>query len=139
MFTFLDGVFRLFTPFLIIFLDLTFPAFGRKIQFIGSVLLEMILFGVCILLVCLGNDINSKGKLSLPTQIKQFSGYYTGNHYNNDQRLYLLDQHRADHNTALPYRSPLCCFWVSAFCQVRNITSVDFNSLGISELLWQSS
>lgn len=64
MFTFLDGVFRLFTPIIIVFLDLAVPAFGRKVQFIGSVTLEIILLGVCILLVCLGNGIGSQGTLT---------------------------------------------------------------------------
>ncbi|CAD6186698.1 unnamed protein product [Caenorhabditis auriculariae] len=54
MFTFLDGLFRLFTPFIIIFLDLTIPSFGRKIQFLGSLLIEAVLFGVVIVLVATG-------------------------------------------------------------------------------------
>ncbi|EPB69561.1 hypothetical protein ANCCEY_11344, partial [Ancylostoma ceylanicum] len=58
MFIFLDGLFRLFTPFIIIFLDIQLPSFGRKIQFIGALellsVIEGILFGVVILLVALG-------------------------------------------------------------------------------------
>ncbi|KAK6054573.1 hypothetical protein COOONC_07923 [Cooperia oncophora] len=59
MFTFLDGLFRLFTPFIIIFLDLQFKGFGRKIQFIGALLIEAVLFGVIILLISLGYDYNN--------------------------------------------------------------------------------
>ncbi|XGW14981.1 hypothetical protein V3C99_000902 [Haemonchus contortus] len=58
MFTFFNGLFRLFTPFIIIFLDLQLPSFGRKIQFIGALLIEAVLFGVIILLVSLGYDYN---------------------------------------------------------------------------------
>ncbi|VDL63852.1 unnamed protein product [Nippostrongylus brasiliensis] len=54
MFIFLDGLFRLFTPFIIIFLDVKLPSFGRKIQFIGALVIEGILFGVVILLISLG-------------------------------------------------------------------------------------
>ncbi|KJH41939.1 hypothetical protein DICVIV_12069 [Dictyocaulus viviparus] len=39
-FIFLDGIFRLFTPFIIIFLDLSLPSFGRKIQFVGALVIE---------------------------------------------------------------------------------------------------
>ncbi|KAK6758862.1 hypothetical protein RB195_016221 [Necator americanus] len=54
MFVFLDGIFRLFTPFIIIFLDIQLPQFGRKIQFIGALVIEGVLFGVVILLLALG-------------------------------------------------------------------------------------
>ncbi|CAJ0588048.1 unnamed protein product [Cylicocyclus nassatus] len=56
MFIFLDGIFRLFTPFIIIFLDIYLPGFGRKIQFIGALVIEGILFGVVILLIALGYE-----------------------------------------------------------------------------------
>ncbi|KHJ75343.1 hypothetical protein OESDEN_25041 [Oesophagostomum dentatum] len=56
MFVFLDGLFRLFTPFVIIFLDIQLPGFGRKIQFIGALVIEGILFGIVILLIALGYD-----------------------------------------------------------------------------------
>ncbi|KAJ1350743.1 hypothetical protein KIN20_006618 [Parelaphostrongylus tenuis] len=55
---FLDGVFRLFTPFIIIFLDLYIPKFGRKIQFIGALAIEGVLFGIIILLIAVGYDYN---------------------------------------------------------------------------------
>uniref|UniRef100_A0A0K0DJX3 MFS domain-containing protein n=1 Tax=Angiostrongylus cantonensis TaxID=6313 RepID=A0A0K0DJX3_ANGCA len=58
MFIFLDGIFRLFTPFIIIFLDLYIPRFGRKIQFIGALVIEAVLFGVIILLISNGYDYN---------------------------------------------------------------------------------
>ncbi|KAK5983581.1 hypothetical protein GCK32_017347, partial [Trichostrongylus colubriformis] len=61
MFTFLDGLFRLFTPFIIIFLDLQLPSFGRKIQFVGALVIEAVLFGVIILLISLGYDYNDSG------------------------------------------------------------------------------
>ncbi|VDO59981.1 unnamed protein product [Heligmosomoides polygyrus] len=54
MFIFLDGIFRLFTPFVIIFLDMQMPSFGRKIQFVGALLIEGVLFGVIIALIQLG-------------------------------------------------------------------------------------
>ncbi|VDM60039.1 unnamed protein product [Angiostrongylus costaricensis] len=56
MFIFLDGIFRLFTPFIIIFLDLYIPRFGRKIQFIGALVIEAVLFGIIILLISSGYD-----------------------------------------------------------------------------------
>ncbi|CAJ0582647.1 unnamed protein product, partial [Mesorhabditis spiculigera] len=56
MFTFLDGAFRLPTPFIIIFLDIYFPKFGRKLQFILSLVIELILFGVVIGLVATGTS-----------------------------------------------------------------------------------
>lgn len=54
MFTFLDGVFRLFVPIIIVIFDLMVPSFGRKIQFLGSLVIEGILFGVIIALVATG-------------------------------------------------------------------------------------
>uniref|UniRef100_A0A1I7TYD7 MFS domain-containing protein n=1 Tax=Caenorhabditis tropicalis TaxID=1561998 RepID=A0A1I7TYD7_9PELO len=54
MFTFLDGVFRLFVPIIIVIFDLMVPSFGRKIQFLGSLIIEGILFGVVIALVATG-------------------------------------------------------------------------------------
>ncbi|CAI4225120.1 unnamed protein product [Auanema sp. JU1783] len=54
MFVFLDGVFRLFTPFLIIILDITLPQFGRKVQFVGSLVTQFALFGAVIVLVLTG-------------------------------------------------------------------------------------
>ncbi len=36
MFIFLDGLFRLFMPLLVIALDYKFTKFGRKMQFVGS-------------------------------------------------------------------------------------------------------
>ncbi|KAF1752657.1 hypothetical protein GCK72_019212 [Caenorhabditis remanei] len=54
MFTFLDGVFRLFVPIVIVIFDLMVPSFGRKIQFLGSLVIEGILFGVIIALVATG-------------------------------------------------------------------------------------
>lgn len=54
MFTFLDGVFRLFVPIIIVIFDLMVPRFGRKIQFLGSLVIEGILFGVVIALVATG-------------------------------------------------------------------------------------
>lgn len=54
LFTFLDGVFRLFVPIIIVIFDLMVPSFGRKIQFLGSLVIEGILFGVVIALVATG-------------------------------------------------------------------------------------
>ncbi|CAO4378089.1 unnamed protein product [Caenorhabditis nigoni] len=54
MFTFLDGVFRLFVPIIIVIFDLMVPSFGRKIQYLGSLVIEGILFGVIIALVATG-------------------------------------------------------------------------------------
>lgn len=54
MFTFLDGVFRLIVPIIIVIFDLMVPSFGRKIQFLGSLVIEGILFGVVIALVATG-------------------------------------------------------------------------------------
>lgn len=54
MFTFLDGVFRLFIPIIIVIFDLMVPSFGRKIQYLGSLVVEGILFGVIIALVATG-------------------------------------------------------------------------------------
>ncbi|CAB3398915.1 unnamed protein product [Caenorhabditis bovis] len=54
MFTFLDGVFRLVVPVVIVILDLMIPSFGRKIQILGSLVIEAILFGIVIGLVASG-------------------------------------------------------------------------------------
>lgn len=58
MYTFLDGVFRIVTPIIIVFLDYRFKAFGRKIQFITALTIEAILFAVVILLIALGYSYN---------------------------------------------------------------------------------
>ncbi|CAI5451066.1 unnamed protein product [Caenorhabditis angaria] len=54
MFTFLDGVFRLVVPIIIVVFDIFVPQFGRKIQFLGSLVIEGIIFGVIIGLVASG-------------------------------------------------------------------------------------
>lgn len=51
MFTFLDGAFRLVAPFLLIIGDIYIKGFGRKIQFVLSLLVEAIVFGVIIALL----------------------------------------------------------------------------------------
>ncbi|GMS80178.1 hypothetical protein PENTCL1PPCAC_2353, partial [Pristionchus entomophagus] len=58
MYTFLDGVFRIFVPFIIIFLDYRFKAFGRKMQFIGALTIEAILFAIVIVLIAVGYNYN---------------------------------------------------------------------------------
>ncbi|CCD72108.1 Major facilitator superfamily (MFS) profile domain-containing protein [Caenorhabditis elegans] len=52
--TLIDGVLRLFIPIIIVIFDLMVPSFGRKIQFLGSLVIEGILFGVVIALVATG-------------------------------------------------------------------------------------
>ncbi|GMT10677.1 hypothetical protein PFISCL1PPCAC_1974, partial [Pristionchus fissidentatus] len=58
MYTFLDGAFRIFVPPIIIFLDYRFKNFGRKIQFVGALTIEAVLFAIVILLVALGFSYN---------------------------------------------------------------------------------
>ncbi|KAF8383287.1 hypothetical protein PRIPAC_72429 [Pristionchus pacificus] len=61
MYTLLDGIFRLFTPIIIIFLDYRFKAFGRKMQFIGALTIEAILFAIIIVLIATGSKYDDLG------------------------------------------------------------------------------
>ncbi|GMT07957.1 hypothetical protein PENTCL1PPCAC_30131, partial [Pristionchus entomophagus] len=65
MYTFLDGVFRILTPLIIVFFDYRFKSFGRKIQFIGALPIEAILYAIVIVLVAVGYKYNDTAVIIL--------------------------------------------------------------------------